>query len=406
FWVHTKYYLLGFILVSSAFGVLTAGYFSAIPVITRGFLFSLERLQRGLLRGFHELGAVDWTFYLSLILFLGVLCLSLIEKRFWCRYVCPTGAVFSFFNFFRLTERKVDDTCIHCTKCVQICPFDAISEDFNTRTSDCTLCQSCGGVCPTYSIQFVPRWKSIPLKPVNEPLVTNRPVSRRGFLTAGVAATGVALMKWEGLLDIKTVSAANRPIRPPGSVAEAQFLDLCIRCGECFKVCPGPVLHPAGIDYGLDSMWTPEARMTHAACDPECNFCTQVCPTGAIQPLALPVKRKTIMGLAKINERTCFPHAGAKDCQLCYDECVAAGYDAIKMKDIELSSVEENAPPADLFGIASAGAMATIRAPFIDPDACVGCGLCEYRCHKAFVEGEHSLATSAITVSAENDGRI
>ena len=55
----------------------------------------------------------------------------------------------------------------------------------------------------------------------------------------------------------------------------------------------------------------------------KCNFCTQVCPTGAIQPLDPAVKKKTHMGLAVVNTETCLPFRedGREDCNLCFVEC-------------------------------------------------------------------------------------
>ena len=61
------------------------------------------------------------------------------------------------------------------------------------------------------------------------------------------------------------------------------FQQLCIRCGECFKICPGPVLHPAGFENGLANLWTPIVVPAFAGCHQDCNFCTLVCPTGAIR---------------------------------------------------------------------------------------------------------------------------
>ena len=40
---------------------------------------------------------------------------------------------------------------------------------------------------------------------------------------------------------------------------------------------------------------------TKAGCHQDCNLCTQICPTAAIRPLALEEKRRTHMGLVKVN---------------------------------------------------------------------------------------------------------
>ena len=156
-WVHIKYYLLLGSMVAAFCGVLVTGFVAAIPVITRGLLFLGAPLQTGLMRGWHQVPPMNPGHLVSIVLFFGVLGLGLFKPRFWCKYVCPSGAVFSLGNLFRASERKVESSCINCNKCVEICPFDAIKPDFTTRTTDCTLCQTCAGVCPTHAIKFVER---------------------------------------------------------------------------------------------------------------------------------------------------------------------------------------------------------------------------------------------------------
>jgi ferredoxin len=113
--------------------------------------------------------------------------------------------------------------------------------------------------------------------------------SRRALLASSAA----------GALGSAAVLLGKRPrlLRPPGSVEEDRFLDLCIRCGECFKVCPGPVLHPSGLANGLSALWTPVVVPSIAGCHQDCNYCTQVCPTGAIDPLTIEEKRRFLMGI-------------------------------------------------------------------------------------------------------------
>ncbi|HJN12288.1 MAG TPA: 4Fe-4S binding protein [Pirellulaceae bacterium] len=402
-WVHFKYYLLITVLMTSACGVLSSSFVSAIPVLTRGLLFSLGRVQLGIMKGENMLAPVGPMFYLSLGLFVVVFLLSLKGRRFWCRYVCPSGALLSVFNFLRVGERKVESTCINCNKCVEICPFDAIEEDFTTRDNDCTFCQTCGGVCPTQAIKFVTRWNETALKVEDDPPVQPRPISRRAFVVASVLGATAAVATRTTLA---YSSETARPIRPPGSVPEPQFLDLCIRCGECFKVCPGPVLHPAGLEYGLEALWTPVATPEHAGCHQDCTFCTQVCPTGAIQPLDLLVKQRTHMGLAAVDTQTCLPfdHENREDCDLCYVECKQAGYHAIEMRPIELP-VNRDELEAMGFSDSEIDEMSTILTPFVNADQCTGCGICTYRCHTRYVVQDDRLQQAAITITAENEHR-
>ncbi len=119
------------------------------------------------------------------------------------------------------------------------------------------------------------------------------------------------------------------------------------------------------------------------------------------------VKRRTHMGLARINSDACLPLRRDKqrqDCDLCYLECRRAGYGAIAMKEVR---IELNPPPpAGMFSENELEAMSHIRVPVIKADACVGCGICQYRCHTRYVVQEGCLVESAIQVFAENEHRL
>lgn len=395
-WVHIKYYLLLGTLVAAMCGVLVSGFFSAIPVITRACLMLIDPAQTGSLRGTHLIPSMGWGHALSLAMFAGVLCLGFLQPRFWCKYVCPSGATFSLGNLFRATERKVESSCIHCNKCVEVCPFDAIKPDFTTRVTDCTLCQTCAGVCPTHAIKFVERNNVVELKVLDDPPTKETAIGRRGFLSlaggtaagvAGAVGTALATKAWGAGLS-KDSAPTSTPIRPPGSVPEQEFLEMCIRCGECFKVCPNNVLQVQGFEQGLEGLWTPVAKPDWAGCESSCNACGQVCPTGAIRALPLEEKRHARMGLAVVNEATCLPLAGQGDCDLCVVECQAAGYDAIEYQQVG-TQVDENGQPIPDTGF---------LAPLVIAEKCVGCGLCQTRCYGINVKAEHLLSASAIVV--------
>ncbi|MEZ6135711.1 MAG: 4Fe-4S binding protein [Pirellulaceae bacterium] len=399
-WVHTKYYLLAGTLVAAVCGVLVSGFFSAIPVITRGMLFLVDPLQSGTLRSWHLVPAFNGGQLLSIALFAVVLSLGFLRPRFWCKYVCPSGAVFSIGNLFRVTERKVESSCINCNKCVEICPFDAIKPDFTTRTTDCTMCQSCGGVCPTHAIKFVERWNLVELKVANDPPNHETALGRRGFLSLA-AGTAAAVVGGVTVATATKAFGANLnapggflPVRPPGSVPEQEFLEMCIRCGECFKACPNNVLQPEGFQQGLEGLWTPMVNANWAGCESSCNACGQVCPTGAIRALPLVEKKVARMGLAVVNEATCLPFAGVEACDLCVQECVAAGYNAIEYTQVG-TELDTNGQPIEGTGYA---------APLVIQDKCVGCGLCQTRCYAINVKAKHLLSESAIIVEA-GDGK-
>ena len=387
-WIHAKYYVLAAVMVAAALGVMLAGHVAAIPAATRGFAFVLGPAQLATLKHASMVRPVGWDYWLAIALFLCIPALTVLGRRFWCRTLCPSGALFSLVSPLRLRERRVKDSCIRCGKCVGVCSFDAIRPDFTTRPAECAFCPDCARACPVDAIEFGWR-RAAPRAAPDGPCLSRRALL--GASAIGVwAATGVALGRRKRLL------------RPPGSVREDRFLQLCVRCGLCLKVCPGPVLHPAGLEAGLDALWTPVAVPSWAGCHQDCSFCGQVCPTGAIRPLPIEVKRRVHMGLAVVNPRTCLPHRGERDCQLCFEECRAAGYDAIEMRPIRLDVRDV---PEGMLSAAELEEASRILAPFVKPEACVGCGLCEYRCGTAWAKQRRVLDKSAIAVVPENEDR-
>jgi ferredoxin len=391
-WTHLKYYLLAATLAAAVMGIMLAGFVAAIPIITRALQFVLAPVQLGSLRGWYLVPPMNAGHWVSIGLFLGVLALGLLRPRFWCRHLCPTGAVFAIANALRISERKVDATCIDCGRCARICPFDAIRADYATRTADCTLCQTCGGVCPPGSIHFVSRWAAGALRASNTPIGREAAFSRRGLLTGLAVGAGLAL----GMRHIPggRRALALPVVRPPGSVPEADFNQLCIRCGECFQVCPNNVLQPIGFERGLDDLWTPKVVADWSGCEPACNNCGQVCPTGAIRALSIEEKRAARMGLAIVDEAACLPHALREDCQRCVDECAAAGYDAIEFRRVGV------AMDADGMPLEGSGFL----APVVLAENCVGCGLCQTRCHVINVREKKLLKQTAILIMA-GEGR-
>jgi len=212
-----------------------------------------------------------------------------------------------------------------------------------------------------------------------------------------VAGGTAAMIGGAGLAVVTQRSSAARqgtrdrvPVRPPGSVPEKRFLELCIRCGECFKVCPNNVLQPLDFRQGLDGLWTPAVVADWAGCESSCNACGQICPTGAIRALPLEEKRAARMGLAVINRQTCLPFADRDSCQLCVDECNAAGYQAIEFLQVH-TQIDADGMPMEGSGR---------LAPVVLADRCVGRGLCQTRCHAINVKEKQLLKVSAVQIEA------
>ena len=386
-WTCIRYFILAAVLVAAVFGTMLAGYVAAIPVLTRALIFALNPVQTGLLKGWYLVPPLGAGHYVSIGLLAAILILCLLERRFWCKHLCPSGAVFSILGLLRLTERKVSAGCVRCGACEKVCDFAAIRGDYSTVQTNCSFCQSCGGVCSVGAIDFAGRWR----EPVQGVVVNGHGMflSRRRL----IAGIGGSLGAGIGLpLVLGGFGQGEAVVRPPGSVPERQFLQLCVRCGECIKVCPNNVLQPAGWAEGFSGFWTPKVVADWSGCEPTCNNCGQVCPTGAIRALELEEKRAARMGLAIVDRQTCLPFAAAQGCQLCSAECKAAGYDAIEFVRVG-AEVDETGNP-----VAGSGFL----GPVVLTDKCVGCGLCQMRCRAINVKDKHLLERSAIAVVAGN----
>ena len=82
---------------------------------------------------------------------IGVLIvLSLLIKNFWCRYLCPYGALMGFFAKFSPSRIvRVPEACIDCGKCTKACPsLIQVDKLIQITSTECTGCYECVAVCP------------------------------------------------------------------------------------------------------------------------------------------------------------------------------------------------------------------------------------------------------------------
>jgi len=76
--------------------------------------------------------------------------LSLLVRNFWCRYLCPYGALLGLLAWFGPVRVERDkDACVHCGKCSASCPSGIkVEEKDRVLSPECIGCGQCVGACP------------------------------------------------------------------------------------------------------------------------------------------------------------------------------------------------------------------------------------------------------------------
>jgi polyferredoxin len=294
------------------------------------------------------------------VIFVVIVWLNRLEPRFFCRILCPLGALFGLLSRFSLLNlHKNGETCKNCGLCARACQGAASPEGgVDWKSAECQLCFNCVADCPQSSIGFgfFARKGTRDAAPC---------LSRRGFLASGVA--GAALLPLSRSSSGPPRDISPMLIRPPGSCGEEDFLDRCIKCGQCMKVCPNNAVHPTAFQAGLEGVWTPVIIPRIGYCEPSCTLCSQVCPTGAIRPFTAEDKKanRVRIGTAFFDRDVCLPWAQGKTCMVCEEFCPTSP------KAIWFEKKRVSLPD---------GKSREIPLPRVEPDHCTGCGGCEMAC--------------------------
>jgi len=288
-----------------------------------------------------------------LLMFIVLLFLNKISNRFFCKNLCPLGALLGCFSRYSFLRRNLLETCNSCGKCLDNCKM-TIEDETKWARSECLVCLRCREACPSKSIEFT---LSLPSKKDQGIDLQRRKVlvnSVFGLLLVG----GIRLNPDENRL-------ISKRIRPPGSVEEPEFKRRCVKCGECMRVCLTNVLQPAFLETGIEGLWTPMMDFDSAYCEYYCTLCTQVCPSNAIEKLSMSEKTKKVIGLAYIDPARCIPYRDSKNCIVCEEFCPTSPK-AIYFEKVQKYTREGN--------------LKEVMLPKIDYSKCIGCGICEFKC--------------------------
>lgn len=334
-----KYIILIVFLAMAAFpsiaATLQTGLLDPIPLLTRSVnLVLLPIIDKPV-----NITSVDGRFYegawLIFTIVLTAILLNLIIPRFYCRFICPLGALFGIlgrFAFWRIGKNQ--NQCSDCKLCEKNCE-GGCEPAGNIKIAECLLCLNCRQDCKDELMSYqtqksLPEASSIPGASSIAGEKTNPDISRRGFMLS--IAGGVLAVPAVRLSNQLGGNWNEKIVRPPGSIGEEEFLKRCIKCSQCMRICPTNVIQPAGINTGLETLWTPvlNNRIGSSGCQLNCVACGQLCPTSAIRAISLdeklgkgkfadsgPIK----IGTAFFDQNRCLPWAMDKPCIVCEENC-------------------------------------------------------------------------------------
>lgn len=352
-----RFRLLAFVLTASILSLQFLGWFNPLVIFNRAASAIITNLA------LLDLSNVRSVPFAVSFMFILILALEIIRPRYWCRNLCPFGALVSLPARYSLLNRRVTNACTYCGDCRNVCPMQAIgAEPHETRYTDCTFCLECEAACPNQGIRFGfgtlagSRWEKtnpppggskLPVgayqksKTPADPALTRRQAIEV-MMAGGIGLAAVPLMEM------------TRPqaglVRPPGALAEKEFVQTCITCQECIRICPSLALRPALFEGGLTSIGTPILSSRQGACSyiTGCpQLCAQVCPVGAIRSIPLS-EMKT--GIARVDHRACLAWDQGEKCLVCVEACLSDAAKSINGRVI------------------------------VDTEKCIGCGRCESGC--------------------------
>lgn len=271
-------------------------------------------------------------FGLGFIIALAVLVFF--KKRFFCTNICPVGIVLGLISRFSVYKIRINtDKCTMCTLCAKSCPCGSI--DFKNHTVNnetCIKCFKCLPYCKHGALYYgLEQTKQTP----------KFNIKRRQFLISLFALT-IFGCAFKGGMDFskKIISKIKNVILPAGSRHVSDFANRCLNCNLCVQNCPQKIIKPATKDIPFIHI-----DYKNSYCKFNCNKCSSVCPSGAIERINLKQKQNIKIANAVINEDVCI------QCGVCAYEC-----------------------PKQII-IKKRG-----QFPIVQFDKCIGCGKCATVC--------------------------
>jgi ferredoxin len=316
------------------------------PVMTKLSLW-LAELQSGV--GWLNKARVNPVNALNFFAALSFTLILLLVVRKWgriyCNTICPVGAMLRLTSNFSLFKLELDrNDCIKCQLCRKNCKAGCIDIDTGQLDfSRCVMCFNCVGVCPTNAIKisFVNQRSKQADKSFSP--------SRRAVISGAVLGAAAYFAPY-----LPVPRAEAEPvILPPGASDIDRFSSKCISCHLCVSACPSAII--VGTNSVYSSLSKPQLKFNHGMCEQTCNICTEICPTGALQPVSLKDKETLKIAEVEYYKDLCVVKTDNKDCGACAEHCPTK---AVKMVPYQQG----------------------LMIPEVNPEICIGCGSCEHIC--------------------------
>jgi ferredoxin len=315
-------------------------------------------------------------FIVALLTFVVIFVLAWRNGRTYCNTICPVGTILGFFSRFSWLKIHFDESkCRNCSLCSKNCKSSCI--DYQTHSVDHSRCVSCGNCiekCKFGALSYSHKSTATTEQPTPDKGKRSFLLASTMVATAAIAQEGKKVDGGLAVIEDKITPARLTPITPPGSLSARNMAKHCTGCQLCVSECPNDVLRPS---TGFSTFMQPTSSYERGYCRPECNRCSEVCPTGAIRPISLDEKSSIQIGHAVWVKKYCIPVSEGINCGNCARHCPVGAIEMVPLDpDDETSAL----------------------VPAVNEMRCIGCGACENLCparpfSAIYVEGheEHRM---------------
>lgn len=292
------------------------------------------------------------------LVILGVVgIMSFASGRLFCNTICPVGTLLgliSRFSIFKIGINK--ESCISCNLCEKVCKAGCIDKKEKVIDFDrCVGCYNCFDACLSGGITYGNRVvKEKKVKKFKTDDKRREFISKTFLYIVGLSTISLGQIKIIPKKLSKIPIFKKSTVSPPGSGSISHFTGKCTACHLCVSSCPAQVLQPSLWEYGFTGILQPFMNYKDSYCTLDCVICGQVCPTGAIQPIALEKKKLTQIGKVNFVKENCIVETEGTECGACSEHCPTKAVQMVPYKNLHLPETQN--------------------------EYCIGCGACEFAC--------------------------